>query len=101
MGQDLQKYQWKNRVILIEGDQADKIAKQKEEFARYSKDFKERKLIFLSVKKPGFKVSLIGLDGGVKLTRKEVLEAQTLFNTIDAMPMRMAEIRNKDVLEKN
>lgn len=43
-----------------------------------------------------FKVQLIGLDGRVKLEQKDILTIKTLFNTIDSMPMRIREKRNKD-----
>ena len=43
-----------------------------------------------------FKIILIGLDGGIKLAQQEVLPAGVLFETIDAMPMRRAELRNKN-----
>lgn len=39
-----------------------------------------------------FKVQLIGLDGGIKLEQAAILTAQELFNLIDSMPMRKAEI---------
>ncbi|WMS44170.1 DUF4174 domain-containing protein [Acuticoccus sp. MNP-M23] len=42
-----------------------------------------------------FRVVLIGLDGGAKLTRDEALPADELFNTIDAMPMRQRELRER------
>jgi hypothetical protein len=38
-----------------------------------------------------FRVLLIGKDGGVKMKSKEPIEPQTLFGTIDAMPMRKDE----------
>ena len=45
---------------------------------------------------PGtFKAVLVGKDGGVKLTAAKPLAAQTLFRTIDAMPMRADEVRKK------
>ena len=40
-----------------------------------------------------FAVLLIGKDGGVKLRSARPLDAETLFETIDAMPMRQAEMR--------
>ncbi len=40
-----------------------------------------------------FAVLLIGKDGGVKLRSAAPLAAGTLFETIDAMPMRQAEMR--------
>ena len=42
-----------------------------------------------------FKVLLVGKDGGVKLTSAKPFPAQTLFRTIDAMPMRADEVRRK------
>ena len=40
-----------------------------------------------------FEVILIGLDGGVKLRKSELLSSEELFTVIDGMPMRRAEIR--------
>ena len=45
--------------------------------------------------KDNFEIILIGLDGGIKLQHTEVLTKQELFNTIDAMPMRRNEIKNR------
>ena len=39
---------------------------------------------------------LIGLDGGVKLEKQEVLSMKELFSIIDAMPMRANELRNQN-----
>lgn len=39
------------------------------------------------------KVTLIGLDGGIKLNRDELILKQELFNSIDAMPMRVRELQ--------
>jgi acetyl-CoA carboxylase alpha subunit len=39
-----------------------------------------------------FKITLTGKDGGIKLTSKSVLTLEKLYNTIDAMPMRKAEM---------
>ncbi|MBC8769333.1 DUF4174 domain-containing protein [Arenibacter sp. BSSL-BM3] len=47
-------------------------------------------------KEEDFKVVLIGLDGGIKLEKTEVLTTTELFGTIDAMPMRRAEMKNKN-----
>ena len=43
----------------------------------------------------GFTVQLIGLDGGIKLRKEAVLTIKELFKVIDAMPMRMQELRRK------
>jgi hypothetical protein len=41
-----------------------------------------------------FEVVLIGLDGGVKIKKREVLRKEELYNLIDRMPMRLEELRN-------
>lgn len=38
---------------------------------------------------------LIGLDGGAKVRKEELLDWGYIFKTIDAMPMRQSEIRRK------
>ena len=42
-------------------------------------------------------VLLVGKDGGLKVKKSEFLSAEALFQTIDAMPMRLQEIRDRDV----
>jgi len=42
-----------------------------------------------------FRVILVGLDGGAKLTSEEPVDAETLFATIDRMPMRQRELRGR------
>ena len=56
----------------------------------------EREL-FTSILKESipFNIVLIGLDGGIKLRTSELLKKEELFNTIDSMPMRRAELKNK------
>lgn len=48
-----------------------------------------------ALKGEDFTIVLIGLDGGIKLRQPEVISRQKLFDRIDAMPMRRAEIKNK------
>lgn len=40
-----------------------------------------------------FRVVLVGLDGGTKLTVDDPLTLERLYSTIDAMPMRQRELR--------
>lgn len=42
-----------------------------------------------------FRAVLVGKDGGAKLTAEAPIPPQTLFSTIDAMPMRRAEMRTR------
>lgn len=41
----------------------------------------------------GFEMLLVGKDGGVKLRAGEVIPPETLFATIDRMPMRQREMQ--------
>jgi len=43
-----------------------------------------------------FEIILIGLDGTVKLRQDEYLALNDLYALIDGMPMRRAELRNKN-----
>ena len=45
--------------------------------------------------KEDFEVILIGLDGGIKLQRTELLTKEDLFKITDSMPMRRDELTKK------
>ncbi len=47
-----------------------------------------------SPKTASFGVTLIGLDGGIKVKKSEVFSNQDLFGVIDGMPMRRSELRD-------
>ena len=118
--QDLSKHQWKDRLILIiTEEKTEKFQQQITELQKHQQGLKERKLVVYKisperystgfqeenwksstelygkykVKNSDFRVMLIGLDGGEKLEQTEVLSIEKLFNTIDSMPMRQAEMR--------
>ena len=55
------------------------------------KDLRER----FSPKPGGFTLILIGKDGGVKLRRENGADLQDIFDLIDGMPMRKAEMRRQ------
>ena len=40
-------------------------------------------------------IILIGKDGGVKLRKKYIVEANEVFDLIDQMPMRRSEMKNR------
>ncbi|PQJ23531.1 hypothetical protein BSU00_01370 [Tenacibaculum sp. SG-28] len=48
---------------------------------------------FIVSPETSFKISLIGLDGGIKRTQNKILTKEELFLEIDSMPMRMRERR--------
>ena len=118
--QDLSKHQWKDRLVLIIAEEkTEKFQQQLTELQKHQQGLKERKLVVYKilpekystgfqeenwksstelygkykVKNSDFRVMLIGLDGGEKLEQTEVLSIEKLFNTIDSMPMRQAELR--------
>lgn len=43
--------------------------------------------------KKTFTFLLIGLDGGIKMKRNEIIELKEIFTLIDGMPMRRAEMK--------
>lgn len=123
--QDFSDYTWKNRLILIYPDQEEskRYQEQINELSIDVKALEERKLKVFEVKKGSiceilpqrkspqklenqslafatnnqrFRVVLIGLDGGVKLRRSTIVGRDYLFALIDGMPMRRAEIRQKN-----
>ncbi len=120
--QDLQKHQWENRLILVLTDASEnrEFKKQISELEAHQEGLNERKLIIYQIKPDAFKtgfsnssewskdsklfsdygnevdsfrIILIGLDGGKKLEQTKFLSSEKLFDTIDAMPMRRAEMR--------
>jgi len=47
-------------------------------------------------KSDDFEIILIGLDGGVKLRKTELLYDEELYGLIDSMPMRVQELMHKN-----
>lgn len=119
--QDFIRHKWENRLVLILTDQIDneKYRNQVEELKNHLDGVNERKILVYHITPESFKVGLsdakwqkaetdyslyketdsqpeiilIGLDGGIKLRVNEFLSCQKLFATIDAMPMRMQEMK--------
>jgi hypothetical protein len=107
---------WKNRILVISNVQA-----EGEWFNKANNDYLEtRKLLVFYFEEGRLKNSnfpdsinstkfleklqnhqgvenwvLIGLDGGVKDSGKDMPNLKAVFQTIDAMPMRQSEIRKK------
>lgn len=121
--QQIEKHQWKHRVLLIfsEAKNGVTLKKQLQLLEKDKEGLQERKLIVYSFTKTEFRyqfenewqksseiyeqfvksnnpfqVFLIGLDGGIKLDTSQLLTLQQLFNTIDGMPMRKRELKNKN-----
>ncbi len=116
--QELKDYRWKNRILLLcEKDKAlVQSEKQVRAFEAFPKELEERKLVILiyrngilmdkdfkilknnvySLENKGFqKVLLIGLDGGVKWEGELPVKPDKIFEIIDSMPMRRAEMKGR------
>ncbi len=123
--QDLQQYQWENRIIVVYSNETelDLVSKQLDLLMEESNKLSERKLVVIQAqkdryrtifpensewvssslkdelkisRKTEFEVFLLGLDGGIKLRQQEIVQTEKLFSLIDGMPMRKAEIKRKD-----
>lgn len=123
--QNLKEHVWKDRVILIftpDEQQAD-FNKQVIAFNAVEEELKDRDLVLYQIELNGgkdnrgnwlseqtarqwrnnwnissdeFKLILIGKDGGRKMIKSEFTEPKVIFDLIDSMPMRRAEMRSKN-----
>ena len=117
--QQLDQYRWKNRVLLVFAPdfQDQRLKSQLSLFDAHRAGLAERDLKILvlnpggneafsaaatkhlyqtyKIEKDAFVLILIGKDGGEKLRKTQPLAVATLFGTIDAMPMRQAEMERK------
>jgi uncharacterized DUF497 family protein len=124
-GQDLIQHKWKERIIIVQTTEGVTpiFERQISEFMEAKEEFAERKLVLYKVvddkysifdyqdekkstdwiktadnlsKLDAFRVILIGLDSEVKLGQTEFLSRTELFELIDSMSMRKAEIKEKN-----
>ncbi len=120
--QDLDAHRWKDRVLLLMTNdlQNPEYLRQVSHLQKDPRALEERRLVVYTVlkdryahglppgawskrvsqnphglKKTGFYVELIGLDGGTKLKKQASIPATELWSLIDGMPMRRAELKNK------
>lgn len=124
--QDLSSHQWNDRLVIVQvKNQSSKLLKnQISELEKHAEGLEDRRIVvyqlipgeykigldddakwetseklFERIKASGseFEIILIGLDGGIKLRKNELLTCEELFGTIDQMPMRRSEMK-KDTL---
>ncbi len=104
---DLKDLKWQHRPVLLfapSEDSAD-YTEQMALFRHSEAGLAERDIVVLSDLDPknpslirqtfspnGFKLVLVGKDGGVKLEKDTVLQPNELFAVIDRMPMRQREM---------
>lgn len=106
--QSLADYKWKKRVLVLVGlkDNA-KLIQQQKTFLNYPKELEDRNLVLVqrlnndtelntiyAVDSSFEGVLLIGKDGGIKLSEPFPVTPKKVFDLIDSMPMRRAEMRN-------
>ncbi|WP_297766448.1 DUF4174 domain-containing protein [uncultured Muriicola sp.] len=119
LGQDLNDFRWKNRLLLLMAPQGDLVntREQLALFAPFEKDIEDRELIILvfdgemildkelkatsidvsKIPHKGFQgVLLFGKDGGIKLKQPFYVTPIRIFDLIDSMPMRQSEKRRKN-----
>jgi hypothetical protein len=116
-------YLWKNRPVLVFApSEADtRLAEQRRAFAARRAGLAERDVVIIWVvgddvaadlgpgpgmsatqlrgrfgaTREGFRVVLVGKDGGTKRAQDSPISPKALFGTIDAMPMRRDEMRRR------
>lgn len=97
----LEKYKWKNRIILIETDsyRNPKYLKTKDIYEDNLQEFHKRYIRLKTIinKDINFNIKLIGFDGSVKKEYKK-LNPKTIFKLIKQMPIsKIQEIENKRI----
>lgn len=109
-GDPLAVHRWKARVVVMSAPGSDdpNLARQRALLAAAPEGVRDRDLVVLEAVGTGvearslrarlglpetaFRVVLVGKDGGTKRDSATPLSAETLFSTIDAMPMRRDEM---------
>jgi hypothetical protein len=107
----LARHRWSDRLLVLSAPRADdgRLAAQRRIVEAARSGARERDLVVVEAVGGGgeaaairarlglppgsFRAVLVGKDGGAKLTSPEPIAAETLFETIDAMPMRRQEAR--------
>ncbi len=120
--QSLKDFLWEKRVLILVSTEegSSEFEKQKETLATKDEELQERDLILILLKEdslespnsdrlqlnstelrnelniaPTFEgVILIGKDGGVKMREEFYVKPERIFDLIDSMPMRRAEMKN-------
>ena len=116
--QDFREFKWKKRILLLIDTKNDLNTRnlQLSEFNARSNEMKERDLVLFvyngkevldrdgmltdinpdNLSYGEFQgIILIGKDGGVKFRKKYLVKANEVFDLIDQMPMRRAEMKNR------
>jgi hypothetical protein len=115
-----EEHRWSYRVLILTGDN-EIVNAQLELFSTLDAELADRNLVIINsndssvffgnivgvpntrgtMKRFGldenqYEMVLVGKDGGVKRRYSNVVDPQVIFDTIDAMPMRMREMQSDD-----
>ena len=116
LSQDIKQHKWKERIVIINSDKKNlELAEnQLKMFLNEEQKLIDRKVVLYNCVESdcslynwkgliktitntsevkGFKVTLIGLDGGVKYTSNKVENPNIILDLIDSMPMRRQEMK--------
>lgn len=110
LAQHVKEYRRKNRLIVLvtveENNpknnqqlkvlQENKLQLQERDIVILQRKPNSKDLTDFSLEKDFEGVLLIGKDGGIKLREPFLVSPQTIFDLVDAMPMRRAEMRKKN-----
>jgi hypothetical protein len=112
----LDRYTWEKRVLLVVAPAStdEQLLKQQQILQAQPAGLQDRDMEVMyiltdeisaenknylaeqfNIRQSGFYAILIGKDGGEKLRSQKPMETGLIFGTIDAMPMRRQEMRNK------
>ena len=114
--QSVDEYQWKNRLLFILNPQGEQLLEHEQvvAFKGLEEEIEDRELILFIVNDSNVLntkgaivnldrsqipynsfsgIMLIGKDGGVKMKKSFLVSPQEVFDLIDSMPMRRAEIK--------
>lgn len=103
---DLKKYKWNNRLLIVNSLFNETNEKQKKAFDKMNQENIERNLLFISssdevlnkrigLSSDGFSMILVGKDGNAKNRYDSLVEMTDIYETIDSMPMRQAEMKSR------
>ena len=123
---DLKSFEWENRVLVVGGNGL-KYQNQFDNLEGNKNEYTERDMVVILINKDESKISydglnvlnkldyestlsirkrfnfdnfnliLIGKDGGVKYNNNEPVKINKIFEIIDKMPMRMQEIKERNL----
>ena len=123
---DLKSFEWENRVLVVGGN-GSKYQNQFDNLEGNKNEYTERDMVVILINKDESKISydglnvlnkldyestlsirkrfnldnfnliLIGKDGGVKYNNNEPVKINKIFEIIDKMPMRMQEIKERNL----